>query len=329
MSSFTVRCPLAFGSMILLGLLTLLFGCKKSEVSSNALATDADSAKPAAASESRTMDLSETPPPTTRPDDPQRVAAIVAPLKANPRGPTTSLSVDSLPPELAAQAEYEIGRLAAYDPDPAVRHRAMNTLDSLSRGVMPPQLVPLMMKVLQRKDSSDSLGCIYAIGVLKHMGSAAKPAIPLLTDLTDHGPSVDIREGAAEAVVEISFDGRFTPGPGSSEFGRKLVGTWRGGRGETDQMTLTLAEDGRLFLSSEGRGGGKSPVDQQWMVSGSRLVFLGRENQEARFTTGPSLEVVKPQPIKPTALWHILTVNANVMVVEGDSPITFQRVVAR
>jgi hypothetical protein len=228
----------------------------------------------------------------------------------------------SIPQELAAQVEYELGRLAANDPNPEVRMRAMSWLDDFSHtGHLPSQLVPLLIKVLRRPDT-DSLAQSFAVGILKDIGPPAKAAIPVLTDLTDHGTNVDVREGAAEAVIQISFNGSFNPGPGSSELGRKLVGIWRGGRQGDAVNEMTLTQDGRFFSSSVS---GEGSTSMQWMVSGSRLVFLAAVPD--RFATAQSSSI-KP-PIKPIGALHVLTVDASVMVVEGDNPITYQRVVAR
>ena len=296
-------------------------GCKKAEVSNNSPESGATSAinatvivdqalKSTAVSAGHSPDLPEIPPPTTRPDDPQRIAAIIAPLKSNPRGPTTDLSVDRLPDSLSAQAKYQIGMLAAHDSNPEVRQKALDTLGQL-RSDLPRELVPLLMKILDGKDNSSERSS--AMILLEGMGAAAKPAVPLLTKLANQDPDEGMREAAGDLIVKLTFDGSIKPGPGSSELGRKLVGTWRGGRGKPrDEMTLTLVDDGKYLITSEQ---GKEPAGAQWIVSGDRLVLLSREDAD--------------KPVKPVRSWHILTIDSNVMIVAGEHRATYQRVGAR
>ncbi len=99
----------------------------------------------------------------------------------------------------AAEPAVEALREKLTDPDPRVKASAALTIAR----ILPDDPQPLELLTSMASDSSDRESVFWAVRTLRLLGPKAKPAMPVLKDLTEYGVSQQNQVEAIHAIVAI------------------------------------------------------------------------------------------------------------------------------
>lgn len=102
----------------------------------------------------------------------------------------------------AAEPAVEALREKLTDPDPRVKTSAALTIAR----ILPDDPQPLKLLTAMASDSRDRESVFWAVRTLRLLGPKAKPAMPVLKELTEHGASSQNQAEAIAAIAAIDPD---------------------------------------------------------------------------------------------------------------------------